>query len=156
MKNGFPAVSAIRCIMTKLFGSIVMGPFAMFIALPPAYMVLMTVIVWFISSIPVYLAAKMVAEGRASVGKAMIATLVGPIVFGLTLALSNSLFGLLFESFTPVIAFLAAFLMWIATYKVVFDVGWLGGFAIALLSAALFIVLMLLLTLLAHMTVIAV
>ena len=139
--------------MMGLFGSIVMGPFAMFIALPPAYMVLMTVIVWFISSIPVYLAAKMVAEGRASVGKAMIATLVGPMVFGLTLALSNSLFGLLFGFFTPVIA---AFLMWVATYKVVFDVGWLGGFAIALLSAALFIVLMLLLTLLVHMTVIAV
>jgi len=142
--------------MMGLFGSTVMGPFAMFIALPPAYMVLMAVIVWFISSIPVYLAAKMVAGSRASIGKAMIATLVGPIVFGLTLALSNSLFGLLFGFFTPVIALIAAFLMWVATYKVVFDVGWLGGFAIALLSAALFIVLMTLLTLLAHMTFIAV
>ena len=43
------------------------------------------IILWIIVSIPVWLAGKAVTGGKATFGDAMIATLVGPIVYAITL-----------------------------------------------------------------------
>lgn len=112
---------------------------------PPLLMMLTMIAVWFLSSIPVYLAAKLVAGGRASIGKAMIATLVGPIVFSLSTAFIHLALEPLPGIPSAILALALAFIMWLATYKAVFDVGWLEAFTIAVLAILIFIILMVLL-----------
>ena len=89
------------------------------------------IILWFITSIPVYIAGKMVAGRNATVGRAMGATLVGPIVFTIVLVLARILLG----SFGGVIlALILAFFAWLWVYKEMFRTGWLGALGIAILS----------------------
>src|SRR5579862_3017860 len=86
------------------------------------------VILWIIISIPVYFAAKLIVGSRAHFGSAMLATLVGPIVFGVVLALGYYLTARLFAGLS-LLALLLAFLAWIWVYKALFHTGWLHAFA---------------------------
>lgn len=96
------------------------------------------ILLWLLVSIPVYFAGKAVVGGKASFGAAMLATLVGPIIFVIVLFL-GSLVTLPVGS--NVLAYLLAFLAWIWVYKSAFNTGWVQGFGIALLSILLAIVL---------------
>lgn len=98
------------------------------------------IILWIIVSIPVYLAGKVVAGGKATFGEAMLATLLGPIVYAVTLVVADFLLGT-FGSAAYITALLLAFVAWIWVFKASFRTGWLGGLAIAILAVIIFIVL---------------
>ncbi len=90
------------------------------------------VILWIIISIPVYVAGKLVAGHNATLGRAMGATLIGPIVFAIVLVIGGMVFGA--GGSLTVIAFIIAFLAWLWVYKEFFRTGWLGALGIAILS----------------------
>jgi hypothetical protein len=95
------------------------------------------VVAWIIASIPVYFAAKLITGGRAALGQAMAATLLGTVVY----AIVSFLFGVLLSpalgSATPAIATLAAFLVWVWVYKSSFSTGWLQAVGIAILASVI-------------------
>ncbi len=103
-----------------------------------AALIIALVIAWIIISIPVYLAAKAIVGRRGRLSSAMLATLAGPIVFGIVLFLGSIFAAPLGLGF---IALLLAFLAWVWVYKSVFSTGWLQGFGIALLSIVILVVL---------------
>ena len=90
------------------------------------------IILWIIISIPVYIAGKLVAGPNATLGRAMGATLIGPIVFTIVLVLGRIVFGS--GGVVTVIALIVAFLAWLWVYKEFFRTGWLGALGIAILS----------------------
>ncbi len=111
------------------------------------------IILWIIVSIPVWLAGKAVTGGNASFADAMIATLVGPIVYAITLFLVGYLLGSLIGSTAYVIALILALLAWIWVYKASFRTGWLGAIAIAILAWIIFVVISIVFGALFHVTV---
>jgi len=96
------------------------------------------IILWVIVSIPVWLAGKIVRGGRATFGEAMIATLFGPIVYAVTLAIVGYFLGALIGSTAYIIALILALIAWIWVFKASFKTGWLGGIAIAILAVIIF------------------
>ena len=96
------------------------------------------IIVWIIVSIPVYLAGKVVTGGRSTFGEAMLATLFGPIVYAVTLFVADYFLGAIIGGSASVIALILAFIAWVWVFKASFRTGWLGGFAIAVLSVIVF------------------
>ncbi|PSN96459.1 hypothetical protein B9Q04_10080 [Candidatus Marsarchaeota G2 archaeon BE_D] len=100
------------------------------------------IILWMIVSLPVYFASKVVKAGRSTMGGAMIATLVGPIVYFLVYAVVSFILGAIgVHTLALAVAFLLAFLAWIGVYKAVFNTGWLGAFGIAILAAVVYLIL---------------
>jgi hypothetical protein len=102
------------------------------------------IILWIIVSIPVYFAAKLIVGSRAHFGSAMIATLVGPIIFAVILAIGYYLTSRIFPGL-GLLALLVAFLAWIWVYKAAFSTGWLHAFGIAILAIIIAIVILVLL-----------
>jgi hypothetical protein len=98
------------------------------------------IILWIVVSIPAYIAGKAVTSGRATFGGAMGATLGGAIVYVVVFIGVNFFLGSVIGSSAWVFALLLAFLAWIAVYRAAFDVGWGGGFAIAILSVIILFV----------------
>ena len=98
------------------------------------------IILWIIVSIPVWLAGKAVTGGKATFGDAMIATLVGPIVYAITLIIVGFLLVAFIGSSAYVIALILALVAWIWVYKASFRTGWLGGIGIAILAWIIFVV----------------
>jgi hypothetical protein len=105
------------------------------------------VILWIIISIPVYFAAKLIVGSRAHFGSAMLATLVGPIIFAIVLAIGYYFAARVFAGLS-LLALLVAFLAWIWVYKAAFHTGWLHAFGIAVLAVIIAIVILALLALL--------
>jgi hypothetical protein len=103
------------------------------------------IILWIIVSIPVYIAGKIVTAGRASLGNAMLATLLGPIVYAIVLFGVDFFLGALIGSSVFIWAFILAFIAWLAVYKSVFETGWLGALGIAILAVIVFFILSLVL-----------
>jgi len=99
------------------------------------------VILWILVSIPVYIAAKAVTGGKASLGQAMLATLLGPIVFALVRYIAVLFLGFLGVGPATLLALALAFIAWLWVYKSVFHTGWLQAFGIALLAIVVFFVL---------------
>ena len=99
------------------------------------------IILWIIVSIPVYLAGKVVAGGKATFGEAMLATLLGPIVYALTLVVVDFLLGPLIRSSAYIVAIVLAFIAWIWVFKYSFKTSWFAGLAIAILAVIIFFVL---------------
>jgi len=95
-----------------------------------------------IVSIPAWIAGKLVTKGKATFGQAMLATLLGPIVYVIALVVLDLLLGSVFGSIGYLVAFVLAFIAWIWVYKSIFNTGWLGGLAIAILAIIVFIVLL--------------
>jgi hypothetical protein len=91
------------------------------------------IIIWIIVSIPVFISARIIVGRRAGFGEAMLATLVGPIVFGIILTIGYVINQRVFTGL-GVIAFLLGFIAWIAVYRVVFHTGWIRAFGIAVLA----------------------
>lgn len=105
--------------------------------------VLALVFVWIIVSIPAYIAGKVVAKENATFGKAMLATLLGPIVYVIILVAADFVLGGLLGTTGYILGIILAFIAWIGVYKVVFKTGWLGAFAVAILALIAFIVMLL-------------
>lgn len=101
------------------------------------------IIGWIIVSVPAWIAGKIVTSGRASFGEAMLATILGPIVYVVILVAADLFLGGLVGGLGYSLGFVLAFIAWIWVYKITFKTGWLGGFAIAILSILVFIVLLL-------------
>ncbi len=99
-------------------------------------------IAWIIVSIPAWIAGKLVTKGKATFGQAMLATLLGPIVYVIALVVLDLLLGGVFGSIGYIVAFVLAFVAWVWVYKSIFNTGWLGGLAIAILAIIVFIVLL--------------
>jgi hypothetical protein len=99
------------------------------------------VIVWIIVSIPVYVAGKIVTSGKSTFGEAMLATLFGPIVYGIVLVVVDFFLGAIIGSGAYIWAFILALIAWIGVYKSTFRTGWLGAIAIGILAAIIFLIL---------------
>src|SRR5208283_3236431 len=99
------------------------------------------VILWVIVSIPVYAAAKVVTSGKATLGEAMAATLGGAIVYVVVLVGVTFFLGTLLGHFAVIIAFILAFVAWLAVYRASFETSWLGAVGIAILAAIVILVL---------------
>jgi hypothetical protein len=102
------------------------------------------IILWIIVSIPVYLAAKVLTGGRARFLQAMLATIVGPIIFALIYALGYAITSRIFPGL-GIVALFFAFLAWIWVFKASFGTGWIQAFGIAILSVIVGIILIILL-----------
>ena len=98
------------------------------------------VILWVVISIPAWLAGKAITGGKSTFGDAMVATLVGPIIYFVILIVVDFFLGTLIGSGAFIIALILAFIAWIWVYKSSFGTSWLGGLGIALLSIVIFAV----------------
>ncbi len=98
------------------------------------------VILWIVISIPAWLAGKAITGGKSTFGDAMVATLVGPIVYIVVLIAVDFFLGALIGSGAFIIALILAFIAWIWVYKSSFGTGWLGGLGIAILAVVVFAV----------------
>lgn len=89
---------------------------------------------WIITSIPLYLAAKIIAGKKGTFLRAMLASLLGPIFIVITLFIfSILLFPVLLVFSVPVALILALIVLsWV--YGAIFDTGIGGGFLIALIA----------------------
>lgn len=101
------------------------------------------VIIWSIVSIPVWISAKILTSGRASFGRAMLVTAIGPIVYALVLIILTNFLTLTIGNRSPLITSIGlvlAFLAWIYTFKRGFETGWIRGIGIALLAIFMFVI----------------
>jgi hypothetical protein len=96
------------------------------------------VILWIIVSIPVYIAGKVVTAGESTLGDAMVATLIGPIVYAITLFVVDFFLGEIIGSSAFIWALILAFIAWVGVFKASFGTGWLSALAIALLAILVF------------------
>jgi hypothetical protein len=107
-------------------------------------------VLWIIVSIPVWVAAKILAMGRVSFSRAMLVTALGPIVsvvvFFIFAALLTAIVG---DPTLPVIiGLIVAFVAWIGVFKRGFHTGWLRALGIAMLAVIVFAVIGLIVSLL--------
>jgi hypothetical protein len=98
-------------------------------------------IIWAIVSIPVYLAGKAVTGGKATFGEAMVATLLGLIVYAVVLVGISFLLGALIGPGAGVIAVILALIAWLGVYKSSFETSWLGALGIAIMSVIIVFIL---------------
>jgi hypothetical protein len=97
--------------------------------------IIVLLISWAILSIPLWLAAKVLTAGKATLGAAMIGMFLGGIVFLVVYAVTY----LVTDTFTSssnavIVASIISFLAFLGLYKILFDVGWLKALAIAILA----------------------
>jgi len=97
--------------------------------------IIVLLISWAILSIPLWLAAKVLTAGKATLGAAMIGMFLGGIVFLVVYAVTY----LVTDTFTissnaVIVASIISFLAFLGLYKILFDVGWLKALAIAILA----------------------
>jgi hypothetical protein len=107
-------------------------------------------VLWIIVSIPVWVAAKILAMRRVSFSRAMLVTALGPIVsaavFFIFAALLTAIVG---DPTLPVIiGLIVAFVAWIGVFKRGFHTGWLRALGIAMLAVIVFGVIGLIISLL--------
>jgi hypothetical protein len=82
----------------------------------------------------------MVTGGRATLGEAMVATLGGVIVYGLTVVVIAFFLGAVIGPTALVWAAILGFMAFLGVYKSAFHTGWLGAFAIAVVSVVVAVV----------------
>ena len=100
----------------------------------------MLVALWIIVSVPVYISAKIVTNGRAKFIQAMGATVLGPIVYVLVLFAVAVVLGAIVGNVAALAAVLLALLAWLGVFKSSFKTSWLAALGIAALAIAVFIV----------------
>lgn len=107
-------------------------------------------VLWIIVSIPVWVAARILAMGRVSFSRAMLVTALGPIVsaivFFIFAALLTAIVG---DPTLPVIiGLIVAFVAWIGVFKRGFHTGWIRALGIAILAIIVFAIIGLIISLL--------
>lgn len=95
-------------------------------------------------TMPIYLAAKAVSK-KASFGRAVIAALIGPVIFYVVLIVVGTLTAIVFAFLLP-IAFIIALVFLIYFYSVIFDTSFLGGLLIAIISVIITAILLIILS----------
>ena len=103
-------------------------------ALSALFVIVGLIVAWIVISIPLYLAAKVVSGRRATFGRALLASLAGPLV--------EYLFLFIFILFlTPFIGLIAipvslilSIIILVYVYASIFHTSWLGGLGIAIIS----------------------
>jgi hypothetical protein len=98
------------------------------------------VVIWIIASIPAYVAGKMVTGGKATFGEAMGATLGGVVVYGITVVVVAFFLGAVIGPTAIVWAAILGFIAFLGVYRAAFRTGWLGAFAIAVVSVVVVLV----------------
>jgi hypothetical protein len=111
------------------------------------------IILWIIISIPAYIAGKIVTAGKSTFGEAMLATLLGPIVYAIVLVGVSFFLGAIIGSTAYVLALILALVAWIGVYKSTFRTGWLGAIAIGILAIIIFIILSIIISALLGVTI---
>jgi hypothetical protein len=99
------------------------------------------IILWIIISIPVWIAGKALTGGEATFGDALLATLVGPIIYAIVTFLVDFFLSSIIGSTAYVFGLILALIAWIWVYKASFQTGWLKAILIAILAWVMFIVL---------------
>ena len=101
------------------------------------------IIGWVIISIPLWLAAKVLTGGEATMGEAMLGMLLGGIVFAVvylaTFVVTNTFTS---AGVAVIVAGIISFLAFLGLYKMLFDVGWLRALAIAILAVIFAVVIL--------------
>ena len=92
------------------------------------------VVIWIIASVPAYVAGKMVTGGNATFGEAMGATLGGVVVYGITAVGVAFFLGAIIGPTAIIWAAILGFIAFLGVYRAAFHTGWLGAFAIAVIS----------------------
>ncbi|MCH4815938.1 MAG: hypothetical protein QXY87_12045 [Saccharolobus sp.] len=92
------------------------------------------IIAWIVISIPTWLAGKVVAPRTTTFGRAMLATLIGVIVY--------AIFTALFSLISPIIGVIIGFIAFLGVYKVVFNTGWVQALGIAILAIIVAIIIL--------------
>lgn len=93
--------------------------------------------------VPVWISAKILTSGRARFGRAMLVTVIGPIVYALVLIISTSFVSPALGNRLSIIMLLGtvlAFLAWIYVFKKGFETGWIRAAAIAVLAIIVFVI----------------
>ena len=112
------------------------------------------VIMWAIISVPVWLSAKILTSGRARFGRAMLVTVIGPIVYALVLIISTSFVSPALGNRLSIIMLLGtvlAFLAWTYVFKKGFETGWIRAAAIAVLAIIVFVIIGAVIALFTHL-----
>ena len=115
--------------------------------------VIALIVLWIIISIPAYIAGKIVTAGKSTFGEAMFATLFGPIVYAIVLVGVRFFLGAIIDGGAYILALILALIAWIGVYKSTFRTGWLGGIAIAILAAFIFLIISLIIAALFGVTI---
>ena len=97
------------------------------------------IILWIVVSIPVWIAGKVATGGKASFGDALVATLVGPIVYFLVNLVVVFLLSSVLGSAALVFGYILALIAWVWVYKASFETSWLQAVLIAILAWLVFI-----------------
>ncbi len=98
------------------------------------------VALWIIVSIPVYVSAKIITNGKAKFVQAMGATFLGPLVYALVLFGITFALGTIVGVTATIPAVLLALLAWLGVFKSSFQTSWLAALGIAVLAVVVFIV----------------
>jgi hypothetical protein len=93
------------------------------------------VITWIVVAIPTYFAAKIIVGRNATIWRAMLTTLIGPIVYAIVLFIA-SLFTFAF-AYSTAIASLLAFLAWAWVFKRYFRTSWFRAIGVDILSTVI-------------------
>ena len=114
------------------------------------------VIMWAIISVPVWISAKILTSGRARFGRAMLVTVIGPIVYALVLIISTSFVSPALGNRLSIIMLLGtvlAFLAWTYVFKKGFETGWIraAAAAIAVLAIIVFVIIGAVIALFTHL-----
>ncbi len=94
---------------------------------------------WIILSIPVYISARLITMKRIVFTRAMLATLVAPLLYAI-IAVSSLLLMDSIGVIAMVLALIAAPMAWLWAYKHLFDTGWLRALGITILSVVLLVI----------------
>jgi hypothetical protein len=107
-------------------------------------------VLWIIVSIPVWVAARILAMGRVSFSRAMLVTALGPIVSAIVFFIFAALFtAIVGDPTLPVIiGLIVAFVAWIGVFKRGFHTGWIRALGIAILAIIVFAIIGLIISLL--------
>jgi hypothetical protein len=119
------------------------------IAIVAAAVIIGLIALWIIVTIPVWIAAKILTLGKARFTRAMLVTAIGPIVYAIVFFISAAVLTVALGDFVipAIIAFILAFIAWIAVFKKGFDTGWIRALGIAILATVVFAVIGIIITL---------
>jgi len=105
--------------------------------------ILIFVLVWVFVSLPLYMAARIVTDGRATLGAAMIGTLLGALVYYITFLLSSQVSGYFVSGDLPVVlGIVLGFLAFLGFYKALFHTTWPRALLIAILAVVITVVIL--------------
>ncbi len=99
------------------------------------------VMIWTVLSLPLYAASKLVTKGKSTFVRAMIATLLGPLVSIILFSIINIFLIETFGDSAFIYSVIITFLIGLGTYRIIFKTSWIGAFTIFLISFIISVIL---------------